>query len=1615
MKTVKELGYFPIFIFAAFGIFLFALFAGENSKSNPPDGKCELYKITGPSEVCVDKEKEFCAIANVAEGKEDSIVWSADGGTFVGKNTGLTVKIKWDEPGEKEVYAACGSGENKYHQVLVVELHRIIFKKDGEEISVACPEDYIDLEVESTPDGRNIEWSILGDDLGCSISSGQLVCGTETGTITIQAKDTGTCGGGSETGDDTEADTYDNGTGGGTGTGDDGYGDDSSEEDECCCVITRDLVIQPCGDVDVTFSALNTESVKEEEQGAPHETSPHGGFICINDNDNAKSAQGNQDPPDGEGNDIQDIDDTNLTSADPDLLNVSFTFPDEDGYVSLTYPSYIKAWKENTKINEITTFEFEWPDDRGTMEQFYIVSVSGDKVTAKALVEAVDDGSGSSIKINWVPSSGEESQDDSANVYAVKVDIDIDSDNTNDFGDPDLSEEEDRLELLSDDGGKKLEINNTDLDGDGVQDYFDGFNANGEDGDDDDEISASTDGETPKFVPVKFEIPSVPDHDKIEITFDYADSDPAAVIVSGSGSGTTYELPDDPNDEKRLRLWTKDASEKRDKNNNFIASGTTYTIQELVDSHDLEMTGNIGTLYVEAIKNITKQDIEEKTIKVTLKGEDSGSGIKYECKDSIIVGTGFEFDLAISVSEPNEFLEEEEPIKIVAHNVINLSSGAAREGLYGINFNVGYSKPDKVDGQELTVTIKVEAEAGGDNQKNEKLMEFLENAVQPNAGKMEETITLIDGEISGSREFALFTSYEFDNKPWVHAGDTFTITATMEATLDGEELEVPDPVTLEFVVVPGPAEYYIVTDDPTNVPNPTEMWNVTDDSFISQFENFKVEFPAGSEEQLTFHAFYYDVFRNSLPEGTTLEASLEGPGFTDFSFNPRSSNSDDLKNTAGKEIVLNAQGMATLKFKQEFFPHCPWNDPAENKKGGHVYHTVITGSDYIVNSSKVRSTYEIPEVPAPRLEVNGLGVGELDLNKAAPNRSLDIEAILTIGGEPLPNVEIKFTSTNGKLTNRLGVTDANGRVTTKLTAEDARIGLYEVHAYAPGMHETLFLSNTQWIDSSPVTLEADVIVITADQTRAQGNGWVAVEVFLDKDNTAFLNDVFNKYKNDYNLPPVPADAGNTNDGKMYFPSFRESKMKLKGLPNHVYEVSGITTADVSVTTPTDYYPFEASEGNQSDSVTTANTSIASQQEMFQIDGGQAQLGIGFVEFDNVADNLEIPQPGEKILETGGSLEFSFRKGSDLNENEIIFSSGNINLVLDSSDSSFNLNSLNDSGVVVDTARSDLLFEQNTWYNIEIRYEAQFNKYTLFVSNSVTQDGKSFIATIGIEAEDFVFGGFTGLLDEVRVKYRPRSSVTFRGVSEDGTVTTDANGYAEFYAEWEEGTWNIAQHLEEMNITVSGSTAAKAKVKATRKSFWGELCGLGRAVLFGSEAVSENAGFFTKLAGWVSDSIPFVSDLRTIGMEVYKGFSGCDKVSKANVTFAIIGLAADIFTFGLGGTAVKAGSKIAKVFTSGLFKVALKKAGKEIGKIGATNYALEKTIAYLTQVASDVASDLPEDHWVFKVNTYIEKKLNNTLDNIDAAKDSLLGTITSVGTLIDAAFIYDAYGIDIAEP
>ena len=194
----------------------------------------------------------------------------------------------------------------------------------------------------------------------------------------------------------------------------------------------------------------------------------------------------------------------------------------------------------------------------------------------------------------------------------LSVDLDADSDNADSDGDGDPVDRtpyEDYLEALPTAAGTLLDVHDGDVDGDGVQDLADGFDADGTPGTHDDVADGSS------FAPLVLDV-SAPDAASLAgatVRFEYS-ADPA-------GPGGVY-VPD-PWDPQRpgsyrdvgqgfhLRLWRKDGGEPRSAGADYLAPGRDFALTDLAPA-----PGEPARLYVESLNPFRPEDAGKEYVRV---------------------------------------------------------------------------------------------------------------------------------------------------------------------------------------------------------------------------------------------------------------------------------------------------------------------------------------------------------------------------------------------------------------------------------------------------------------------------------------------------------------------------------------------------------------------------------------------------------------------------------------------------------------------------------------------------------------------------------------------------------------------------------------------------------------------------------------------------------------------------------------------------------------------------------------------------------------------------------------------------------------------------------------
>jgi len=359
------------------------------------------------------------------------------------------------------------------------------------------------------------------------------------------------------------------------------------------------------------------------------ETQP--AFVPLNDDydENNKYPNAKQEPVTDNGRLHEQLvsDAPGIVSDDDDLVHAKLTIDGPSGQVGL-------YWIE--VLNEPSWLSYpDWPGNAQFIRVWLLDGTEVPRDEYSALPIVLDDeldllieGLALSqcelaLKAHFIPAGDYAAAGvfpvvtDEAEAIPVKIDLDIDSDNNDGYDPPARTAYEDENEEKTADSypGKFIAVNDNDNDGDGIPDFADGFNQFGG-------TSNQTVGED--FVPLVIELPSPIDLSQASLRIWYNASDPKN--VDRTGSGTEADPYIYTTDGGNLRIWTKEGSAARNKNDVSDAENPgDFVYPETYD--DLSKLGFVGatrtvTLYVEGINASTS--VGHNTIKVEVDPDGEG-------------------------------------------------------------------------------------------------------------------------------------------------------------------------------------------------------------------------------------------------------------------------------------------------------------------------------------------------------------------------------------------------------------------------------------------------------------------------------------------------------------------------------------------------------------------------------------------------------------------------------------------------------------------------------------------------------------------------------------------------------------------------------------------------------------------------------------------------------------------------------------------------------------------------------------------------------------------------------------------------------------------------------
>ena len=249
-----------------------------------------------------------------------------------------------------------------------------------------------------------------------------------------------------------------------------------------------------------------------------------------------------------------------------------------------------------------------------------------------------------------------------------------------------------------------------------------------------------------------------------------------------------------------------------------------------------------------------------------------------------------------------------------------------------------------------------------------------------------------------------------------------------------------------------------------------------------------------------------------------------------------------------------------------------------------------------------------------------------------------------------------------------------------------------------------------------------------------------------------------------------------------------------------------------------------------------------------------------------------------------------------------------------------------------------------------------------------------------------------------------------GLQPHNTIVTDEQGIATLTISADGQLPNDHYVPEILDLEFTGSETFKARLYMTTDWFKARLIEVGHAVLTGTDGLGTGAQWHEKAAAWASEAIPLAGDLRTLTFEVYKGFTGCDKVDGRAVAFSAIGLVVDVVTLGgakIVTTPLAVGMKAGKSFLKSLPVTLLINAGLESAVTAYTGY-----INRITQEASKQAAEEPD--WAIGADAFINFSLSKVQaaanpNSTDEFSKNFVGAMGSVNDVFALADMYKEWG------
>ncbi len=775
---------------------------------------------------------------------------------------------------------------------------------------------------------------------------------------------------------------------------------------------------------------------------------------------------------------------------------------------------------------------------------------------------------------------------------------------------------------------------------------------------------------------------------------------------------------------------------------------------------------------------------------------------------------------------------------------------------------------------------------------------------------------------------------------WIKAGDEFKVTVTADLT-NGQSLSQQQRIK----IIPG-AKYFHITEPPPNT-RASDLWRMDDAQFNQTFSVNHFEPPLASEESRVLDVMLLDFYRNPLPSGTVVNWELQGSGYLgDLK------TSDDVPDVAGaSESVVRQNGQTQIRVTQTFYANCPWQPEPDIVNGAGAIARFAKRTDPMAKSMVERNE-AFPASIGPvrlraRLGTTTAGFLTPDIfTRDTRDFSVFVYRETSAGPVPLPSELVNFSSLNGKLKkNQITKTDQNGIARVTLTHEDARPD-EEIIVIASLGTESVIVSpdNMQWVTSAPTKVTIDKRILAADKTT---DGKVYVDTLIDEGESLVF----------------PGEI--EGDQKLAVQYFTSAKVDVKGDPGHQYKVDIV---DSYSWVNAARYPFDIDTAQKTPDVIGGRNAAWSNTSLDLNDKAEGQGSFAFT------NNSMVTIPGNPTVDlTNGLLIELWVNPDSSHVGTLLERNGQYKLYLIDSGPQkghvkFEIDGINAQG---QTLRHELISTQPlppaTWSFVDVRYDG--TSLRLGVGPSKDRIDTSFVTfpkvrAVSVGTPVLVGEQYIGRLDDLRFTTggNGRTLLTAVGLDPDGTITTDQQGNASFTIQ-STGNWDPDQYRPaQVMVQLSGSLRVESEVHMTDSNIIGELINGAKAALYGTESLGKDAGWFERSMAWVSENVPLLSDLRTLVFELYKAGSGCDRVSMMNVTFAAVGIIADVATFGTAGRAVQG--------LRNTFKVVAKLFIKEFAKTNLFAAVTQQAISSYMRELSAQASGQSPPGWVINSHKYL---------------------------------------------